>query len=93
MPNDEDEKERLDIIHAMMLEMMGGKLFLAPISRSPRHVLDLGTGTGLWAIDFGTSFRSVFYILSNFMEFAGDKFPRTEVRIRMRGPLFVPASG
>ncbi|KAJ9319263.1 hypothetical protein DTO271D3_32 [Paecilomyces variotii] len=56
MPNDEDEKERLDIMHAMMLEMMDGKLFLAPISETPRHVLDLGTGTGLWAIDFGDNF-------------------------------------
>lgn len=31
---------------------MGGKLFLAPIS-SPERVIDLATGTGIWAIDFG----------------------------------------
>jgi ribosomal protein L11 methylase PrmA len=33
----------------MLLE---GKLGLAPIE-NPQEVLDLGTGTGIWAIDFG----------------------------------------
>lgn len=31
--------------------LMGGELFNAPI-KSPQKVLDLGTGTGIWAIDF-----------------------------------------
>jgi ubiquinone/menaquinone biosynthesis C-methylase UbiE len=53
LPNDENEKDRLDIMHELMLTMMNRKLFLAPISLSPGRVLDLGTGTGLWAIDFG----------------------------------------
>jgi ubiquinone/menaquinone biosynthesis C-methylase UbiE len=30
-----------------------GKLNLAPIGPDPKNVLDLGTGTGTWAIDFG----------------------------------------
>lgn len=56
MPNDESEKDRLDIMHELMLTMMDRNLFLAPISSSPNRVLDLGTGTGVWAIDFGKSF-------------------------------------
>lgn len=38
--------------HELCLKAMGGKLFLAPIS-SPERVIDLATGTGIWAIDFG----------------------------------------
>lgn len=52
-PNDEKEKDRLDIAHEMMLTMLDRELFLAPIGDSPGRVLDLGTGTGIWAIDFG----------------------------------------
>ncbi|KAL2223280.1 S-adenosyl-L-methionine-dependent methyltransferase [Thermoascus aurantiacus ATCC 26904] len=44
-PNDEQEMDRLDMMHEMMLTMTGRKLFLAPIGESPRRALDLGTGT------------------------------------------------
>lgn len=37
--------------HAMMLELTDGKLFYAPIGDSPQKILDLGTGTGIWAVD------------------------------------------
>lgn len=53
IPNDEEEKDRLDIIHELMLTLLDRKLFLAPVSDTPARVLDLGTGTGIWAIDFG----------------------------------------
>ena len=33
---------------------MGGKLHFAPV-KNPRRVLDIGTGTGIWAIEFGLS--------------------------------------
>lgn len=31
--------------------MLRGRLFLAPID-NPSHVLDIGTGTGIWAKEF-----------------------------------------
>jgi methylase of polypeptide subunit release factors len=34
---------------------MDGKLYFAPIE-SPKRVLDIGTGTGIWAMDFGDEF-------------------------------------
>lgn len=37
-----------------------GKLFTAPIdTKKTFRVLDVGTGTGIWAIDYGTSFKCI----------------------------------
>lgn len=51
LPNDEQEINRLDLQHRIALQVLDWKLYLAPIS-SPNRVLDLGTGTGIWAIEF-----------------------------------------
>ncbi|PGH36062.1 hypothetical protein GX50_01074 [[Emmonsia] crescens] len=32
--------------------IIGGELYLAPIKRNPKRVLDFGTGNGNWAVDF-----------------------------------------
>lgn len=52
MPNDEDEQDRMDLVHHVYSILLDGKLHLAPIDENPQRVLDLGTGTGIWAIDF-----------------------------------------
>ena len=57
-PNDEQEKMRLDLQHQLMLKVLGGRLCLAPIAAYPQHVLDVGTGTGIWAIDFADLYPS-----------------------------------
>lgn len=51
MPNDEGEQDRLDLFHHMFLLLLGGRLYSAPLENT-RKVLDIGTGTGIWAIDF-----------------------------------------
>lgn len=51
MPNDEKEQDRLDLYHHIFLTMNKGKLYNAPLDH-PQKVLDIGTGTGIWAIDF-----------------------------------------
>jgi ubiquinone/menaquinone biosynthesis C-methylase UbiE len=51
------EADRLDLMHEMTLVIMNRKLFIAPLGDSPQRVLDLGTGTGIWAIDFGKCSR------------------------------------
>ncbi|XP_014561407.1 hypothetical protein COCVIDRAFT_86733 [Bipolaris victoriae FI3] len=56
LPNDEQEQDRLDLQHHVFLLILQGKLYDAPISPSPQRVLDIGTGTGIWAIDFADEF-------------------------------------
>ncbi|KAF2090021.1 hypothetical protein K490DRAFT_71705 [Saccharata proteae CBS 121410] len=56
-PNDETEQNRLDLIHESMKLMLGGKLVLVPFKGEGR-VLDLGTGTGIWAIEAGENWEA-----------------------------------
>jgi hypothetical protein len=49
-PNDESEQAREDMKHAMVVNLCGGKLHYAPLNNS-QNILDIGTGTGIWAID------------------------------------------
>lgn len=39
------------MLHAMMMEVTNGRLFYAPIDANPQKIVDLGTGTGIWAIE------------------------------------------
>ncbi|KAL9619474.1 MAG: hypothetical protein Q9160_005911 [Pyrenula sp. 1 TL-2023] len=52
LPNDETEMERLDIQDYVWRLTLNGKLHVSPISKEVRHVLDVGTGTGQWAMEF-----------------------------------------
>ncbi|KAK1756615.1 S-adenosyl-L-methionine-dependent methyltransferase [Echria macrotheca] len=56
--NDDAQNEALDIIHHVLTLTLDGKLCKAPISDEVQKVLDVGTGTGLWAIDFGDKYPS-----------------------------------
>jgi len=51
-PVDETQNEGLDIIHNVLLMALDNELYLAPIGDDPGKVLDVGTGTGIWAVDF-----------------------------------------
>ena len=58
LPNDESEQERLDLLHHIFKLMLDGELFRAPLPPDPHRVLDFGTGTGIWAMDFADQFPS-----------------------------------
>ncbi|KAF4337789.1 mrna 3 end-processing yth1 [Fusarium beomiforme] len=56
-PKDSLACEVMDISHHVAFLILGTKHYLAPLEQSQiRHVLDIGTGTGLWAIDFADDF-------------------------------------
>lgn len=50
IPNDDIEQEREDMKHTMCLHVANNNLHFAPLDH-PQKILDLGTGTGIWAID------------------------------------------
>ncbi len=55
LPKDLDETNRLDFQHYMLRSFIRGN-YLAPISK-PRDILDVGCGTGRWAMELATEFR------------------------------------
>ncbi|KAH8193698.1 hypothetical protein TruAng_012135 [Truncatella angustata] len=58
IPNDDQEQHREDMKHVMMLEMTDGRLCYAPVGDNPQKIMDIGTGTGLWAIQAGDRYPS-----------------------------------
>lgn len=55
-PNDEAYSNYETIVHHLWLLTLHDQLFLAPITPCPTRILDIGTGTGLWAIDMADFF-------------------------------------
>lgn len=50
--------DRLDMHHEIMLQLLEGKIHLALIGDSPQRILDIGTGTGIWAVDCADTYSS-----------------------------------
>ena len=57
-PNDDRQNDGLDIAHHWVTMLLGDRFFEAPISSSPSKILDVGTGTGIWAIDVADAYPS-----------------------------------
>ncbi|KAF9871155.1 hypothetical protein CkaCkLH20_11324 [Colletotrichum karsti] len=56
LPNDAREKDRLDLVHQTWLLTLDDRLGVAPPCKENStvgRVLDVGTGTGIWAMNFG----------------------------------------
>ena len=54
-PTPQPELDRLDLKHHIMMLLSDGHLHLAPLV-NPEKVLDIGTGTGIWAIQMGDQY-------------------------------------
>lgn len=57
LPNDDIEQDRLDLFNEIFLRVCEGRLHYAPLEQ-PHKILDLGTGTGIWANDMGDKYPS-----------------------------------
>ena len=73
-------------MHKLTTVLFKGELHWAPINEEPKRILDVGTGTGIWAIDIGRSTtnldqwsRPLFNQLTVMLRPSGDKFPNAEV--------------
>ncbi|KAH6949262.1 S-adenosyl-L-methionine-dependent methyltransferase [Fusarium avenaceum] len=55
--NDERQSELLDMNHHCLTLGIGGRLHLAPLDKhNITKVIDIGTGTGIWALDFADEY-------------------------------------
>jgi SAM-dependent methyltransferase len=61
MPNDEAEQTRLQILHQVFLFFFSSRLTTTPLV-NPTKILDIGTGTGDWAIGMGEIFPEAMVI-------------------------------
>jgi ubiquinone/menaquinone biosynthesis C-methylase UbiE len=57
--------------HHLWFMTLYDQLFLAPIKPNPHNVLDIGTGTGIWAIDFGQRLSPKFLASAEDMQHLG----------------------
>jgi len=46
------ENERLDLQYEIIKVLLKGRNFYAPL-KDPKKIMDIGTGTGKWAIEMG----------------------------------------
>ncbi|KAF4456156.1 hypothetical protein F53441_1640 [Fusarium austroafricanum] len=56
--NDDQSNEALDINHHVLTMMYDEKLYKAPLKKDIQTAVDIGTGTGIWAMDFADEFPS-----------------------------------
>lgn len=77
-------------MHKMVEVSLGGKLNLAPIPKNSKRILDVGTGTGIWAIETGKiEHGSKISPTPVNVNAAGDKYPDAEVNPSTQLPSHV----
>lgn len=52
LPIDGAEQDRLDFNHQFFKILLDGHLSVIPFEQPPKWVLDIGTGTGIWALEW-----------------------------------------
>lgn len=72
LPNDETEQDRLDFQHHIFKMLLDGALTYTVLpNNKPLQIIDVGCGTGIWAIEMGdalpkSTIRGIEYVLSRF---------------------------
>ncbi|KAL1982336.1 hypothetical protein VTN96DRAFT_1430 [Rasamsonia emersonii] len=57
LPNDQAEQDRLNLLHHVFRLCLNGNLCRTQLT-NPQKILDVGTGTGIWAMEIGDEFPS-----------------------------------
>ncbi|KKA30964.1 hypothetical protein TD95_001327 [Thielaviopsis punctulata] len=57
-PNDDEEQENEHVKHTLVNMLFDDQLHFSPLDEEPQRILDLGTGTGQWAIDIADKYPS-----------------------------------
>ncbi|EEH19364.1 hypothetical protein PABG_01683 [Paracoccidioides brasiliensis Pb03] len=60
-PNDEDELDRQDLQYQMLKLVNQGRIYFAPLV-NPKHILDIGTGSGIWVIEMALKFPGAQFV-------------------------------
>lgn len=69
-----------DLQNHMFLMTFDSRLTLAPIPDKINRALDIGTGTGIWAIDFGKRILSFAFVWDHIAnDVVADDHPEAEV--------------
>ncbi|KAJ6787956.1 hypothetical protein PWT90_09357 [Aphanocladium album] len=63
-PIDKEEMNRYDIFHKFFLLARDNQVFSHPIQRPNPRILDLGTGTGIWAINVAENYLPGAHIMA-----------------------------
>ncbi|KAJ6545679.1 S-adenosyl-L-methionine-dependent methyltransferase [Mycena capillaripes] len=72
----DEEMQRLDELHAAVSRYFDGKLCLAPVADvHPRKILDLGCGSGAWAIQAAIQFPDAQIIAADLATLPNRKLP------------------
>jgi SAM-dependent methyltransferase len=56
MPNDEEEQTRMQMLNGIYYTLLGRRLTTVPLVE-PKKILDIGTGTGEWAMAMGEEYQ------------------------------------
>ncbi|KAM0247562.1 hypothetical protein ACHAP5_004013 [Fusarium lateritium] len=78
-PNDEQQLQSVDISHHYLTVLLDNNLFLAPISPHVQNVLDVGTGSGIWAMQVHPPSHSLLLALTNLPRDFADTYPGAQV--------------
>jgi len=72
-----EESARLDALHEATKAYFGGRLSLAPLEKSPpKSILEMGSGSGAWAIQAGNTYPDAEVLAVDLAEMPPQPLPR-----------------